>query len=630
MVAYAVDAEAAFHKAKLAHIARIGITDDFYLAGTASHIATRWPQLEEALHEHGHCLRRQKCTFWVPSWDVVFEEERAPEATRGVDDLKEFISQSFGGMRMLGSAAQGKWKVELGTGMPMQAAAAERCEEAGRACQKLADLAKFRLTDGSVQAAWTILQKSASRALDFDIRMCPHPALQVQRSNLAMAMEEVVDAVAGRQLKQAQREQVQLPGAFGGLSLKDLADDMCAAAYFAAWQQHKDAIPKLAGVLGRPILHEVDSEDAEQAREVLVEAGINFHEGQPIFTAEAAEEYERGPWVADTPTEAVFRFTSAEGAVREHAGAPSHADTSRARLCGRICRGLQALRATRLWQQLSTDGRAAMLASGGPGAGQTWTTIPLRKEHQVHNACFRTMIALKLDIIEVPAGCVCALPLAGEGRRCAKHIDKRARHPDVCNSAARERAHGLLRARLAQRLGQAGAFIDEEVVVPDLCIPIATGGCTERIMDVVACWPTAATTMWLDVTIRSPWAKRYAKTDLDAEATGRKAVAEKLGRYGEAVWPVPYTTLGRLAAPGVRALAQLAAEARDAGKQIRAKDLRTDLEFEVLRAGAETMLRALGVHFGLATGRWRADARSELLGRASPPPPPPLLPIADV
>ena len=149
-------------------------------------------------------------------------------------------------------------------------------------------------------------------------------------------------------------------------------------------------------------------------------------------------------------------------------------------------------------------------------------------------------------------------------------------------------------------------------------------------MDVVACWPTAATTMWLDVTIRSPWAKRYAKTDLDAEATGRKAVAEKLGRYGEAVWPVPYTTLGRLAAPGVRALAQLAAEARDAGKQIRAKDLRTDLEFEVLRAGAETMLRALGVHFGLATGRWRADARSELLGRASPPPPPPLLPIADV
>ena len=629
MVAYAIDAEAAFHKAELAHIARIGITDDFYLAGSASHIATKWPMLEEALQEHGHSLRRHKCTFWVPSWDVVSEEERQSDATRGVSILNEYISQSFGGMRMLGSAAQGKWKVELGSGMPMQAAADERCEDAGRACRKLADLAKFRLTDGSVQAAWTILQKSASRALDFDIRMCPHWALQAQRSDLAMAMEEVVDAVTGRQLKEQQREQVQLPGAFGGMSLKDLADDMCAAAYLSAWQQHREAIPKLAVLLGRPILHEVDSEDAERAREVLLEAGITMHEGQPTFTAEAAEEYEKGPWVADTPTEAVFRFTSAEGAVREQAGAPSHADTSRARLCGRICRGLQALRATRLWRQLSPDGKVALLASGGPGAGQTWTTIPLRKEHQVHNACFRTMIALKLDIIEVPAGCVCALPLTGEGRRCAKHIDRRARHPDVCNSAARERAHGHLRARLAQRLVRAGAFTDEEVVVPDLCIPIAAGGCTERIMDIVARWPTSAAAVWLDVTIRSPWAKRYAKTDKDAEATGRKAAAEKLGRYGEAVWPVPFTTLGRLAASGIRALAQLDAEARDAGKQIRARDLRTDLEFEVLRAGAETMLRALGVHFGLATGRWRADARSELLARASPPPPPPLLPIVD-
>ena len=81
-----------------------------------------------------------------------------------------------------------------------------------------------------------------------------------------------------------------------------------------------------------------------------------------------------------------------------------------------------------------------------------------------------------------------------------------------------------------------------------------------------------------------------------------KAAGEKLDHYGEAVWAVCFSSLGRLGPDGARAIEAAAAEARDWGRHLSARDLRVDLERAVLRATAQTVLKALGGGFDAATG----------------------------
>ena len=606
MVAYAVDAEAAFRDAGLQHVSRIGITDDFYLAGNIANIASKWPDLESSLEYHGHCLRRPKCSFWVPALDVVSVDDITAEAKAKVLQLESIIPRTHGGLQMLGSAAQGKWRAAVGSTSLMGKAAMERAEAAVQTCKRAATMASLRLAAGSVQAAWVILQKSASRALDYDSRLCPPEALAIQRTMLTDAMQEAANAILGRRLSVQSHEQMQLPGRFGGMSYRDVAADQCAAGYWAAWKQHRQALPSIAAALGRPLRGEVDAAEAAEVAEVLRKSGVEVEADVVQFTPEAAIEYANGPWVHDTPLEQVFQFTGEAGEVRDELRPQTTQDKGRSRVCGRICRGIQALRASRLWSQMDTDAQTALLSSGGPGAGQLWNMVPHKQYFQLHNACFRTMAALKLDLVRVPLGCTCHLPLAGQARKCGKHLDRKCRHVDLCNSAGRERAHASLRRSLASKLGRAGAMTDEEVVIPDLCHPLPEGGCSERIMDVVAAWPASSTTLLFDVTVRSSWAKRYANTDADPGSTGRKADAEKVGKYGCTVHPVAFQTLGRLSKGGMQALEVACAEAKEWGRHLSARDLRLELEFVVLRAGAQSLLRALGGGFEAATGHWSA------------------------
>eukprot|EP00974_Lingulodinium_polyedra_P044284 4249437-Lingulodinium_polyedra.AAC.1 len=80
------------------------------------------------------------------------------------------------------------------------------------------------------------------------------------------------------------------------------------------------------------------------------------------FTGEAAKEYERGPWKADTPADAVFTYSGEAGQARVGLRRPQPGE-GRARILGRLMKGIQALRATRLWRSMDEGQQTALLQS---------------------------------------------------------------------------------------------------------------------------------------------------------------------------------------------------------------------------------------------------------------------------
>ena len=155
--------------------------------------------------------------------------------------------------------------------------------------------------------------------------------------------------------------------------------------------------------------------------------------------AEAADEYEQGPWQADCPVERIFVFTSevaeqAAGAAwrtppaaptlaagpvpdgaqpgAEQAG-PQHPVETRARrrIAARIGRALDALEATRLWRDLPEERRVDLLTAGGEGTGSVWTSTPATAAARMTSAQWSVATALRLGILRRP--CVhatCQLP----------------------------------------------------------------------------------------------------------------------------------------------------------------------------------------------------------------------------
>ena len=126
------------------------------------------------------------------------------------------------------------------------------------------------------------------------------------------------------------------------------------------------------------------------------------------------------------------------------------------------------------------------------------------------------------------------------------------------------------------------------------------------------CWPGSARVFHIGVSVRSPHAARYREAAGTAAVAADTAAREKESRYGPSVDVLPFESYGRLGAPGVQLLAELASEAvlygplrlgRPVG--LRPRQLRTALEAAVLRAHADKVLLSLGVAAGRLTA-WTA------------------------
>ena len=279
------------------------------------------------------------------------------------------------------------------------------------------------------------------------------------------------------------------------------------------------------------------------------------------------------------------------------------------RLFGRIARGVQALRATRLWVGSTRDRQNAILSSAGAGAGSFWAAVPSEANLRCGNAVWQVMAGLKIDAIRRPAAATtCQLPVSsGDGDDvCGQTLDDKLRHADLCRCAGRMRSHRAICATLAAELKRKGAAIDMERAVPEMLTVDSDGNFHDRIMDVIAQWPGSASSVLIDCTIRSPWAMRYNRGSVTAGRIGRVADREKWKHYGLDVAPIAFETLGRISPGGANALRTLQSEASDWSTKgpLDIRRLRMSLETCVIRSSAECLIRTLGNAGHCAIGTW--------------------------
>jgi hypothetical protein len=262
-----------------------------------------------------------------------------------------------------------------------------------------------------------------------------------------------------------------------------------------------------------------------------------------------------------------------------------------------------------LYADAGRDAAVGMLSAGGPGVGATWTGTHRTPHELLPNAHWRVATASRVGMGAAPPHAVCQLTASTDrvGEVCGRPFRLDPHHHENCQrGAAHMRPHRNLAATLAALIRRAGGTADIERYVPELYDHV--GGADDRrvrlaIMDVVAHFPGALVQKWLDVSVRSAHAERYAKavaTPGYAAGIGEK---EKRERYGDRVEPIVFEVLGRLGPAGdaaVRALVSAAAAAGTCSPHAVGK-WRAGLERAVLYSVADNLLRSIGPAYSPCT-----------------------------
>ena len=152
-------------------------------------------------------------------------------------------------MVALGSVFGGERAVRIG----LATAASEddqlhkRVESVCDSCAVLRKLAKSTAHVLAQQVAWALLTSSVAHKLDYDMRVLPPSATANARRCVRQELETVVATLKGAVLSESERTTLSLPGAFGGLQMRDFSDNQAGACFLAAWQAHETDVQTLAG-----------------------------------------------------------------------------------------------------------------------------------------------------------------------------------------------------------------------------------------------------------------------------------------------------------------------------------------------------------------------------------------------
>ena len=101
--------------------------------------------------------------------------------------------------------------------------------------------------------------------------------------------------------------------------------------------------------------------------------------------------------------------------------------------------------------------------------------IQIVRDGFMQSSHFQVATRRRLAILEAPLDAKCGITdsaKAGYTAPCGQPLDKRMRHTTAgCRKGvAKNRPHDALKRMLARLLAAAGAFVDEEIIVPKLCL----------------------------------------------------------------------------------------------------------------------------------------------------------------
>ena len=412
--------------------------------------------------------------------------------------------------------------------------------------------------------------KAAARIHDYDTRLVPWDSLKPVLEEAAQLAQETAQLVTGWRWTEAQTARARLPGCLGGLGLRLLdREEMAAAAHLATWQHHAREVPRLAKQAGLAIGQLAGKEEAERCKAKLQAMGVSVDtDGAARFDEERKKVWQSSPWAEDRQADDLAKEEN-----WEQEQATSEDTTRPRRVLGRIWRHIEALDAARVQTQLDTDEADIALDCGGQGAGGIWASAMqgggLEKEDiapvwfddsHVWAATQARMVALRPK-----PGETCQLRTAGTDHQCGKPLGTKAQHLWSCSiGPARQRAHKHLELAVQKMCTSSGAHVDLERPVPSLAKVTAGGDIEEAVLDDVVAWPGIPRSFCLDVTVRQPAAKRYAKGG-GIEPALNAAAQEKLKRYGPLVQCIAVGAFGRIAKATQEHLGVLACTAAASG-----------------------------------------------------------------
>ena len=577
-------------------LARPAYQDDNYLVGKISAIANVWPNMRKYLAEAGHELNLSKSEIWLPGCDDITDANLPASARHICSDIR----RSIGGIKVMGSAAQGQFESMLG---PMQLAA----QPAGERLQKSISLGeRLRLyiegsqDDTKRHVAWCLLTKCIKEALSYDIRTLPLDIMKPLLEQHAALLRDGVAAVLGREVTTEQWRQIQLPGPLGGFGVR-LPLASADAAYVATYFSTADRVKALCVALGKPTRVDTGRREMENALERLRQSGVRVDtQGAVNFTEAARLTYESGPWHHDITVKELLDHQVRRTGPPQGQGSRMHS---------RIMRAIEALEATAHFQGLQSNHlRELTLAAGGRMTGKSWTAAPQSKARFWDDDHFLCAAAMRMGALEAPAGTVCQIPKAN-GDTCLREMSHPVVHPQLCkHGPARLRPHRSLVVKLTKLVQRSGMFADMERAVPSLYRIDAQGKVQETVLDVVASPPAGFSTFTADITVRCPHSERYAGAATTPGRAANDGELEKFERYGDTVSPLSFETYGRLGMRSQQALmrmASVAAETSNSG--VTAATLyakwRLELEQVLLHEQTDITLPCYGTSSGSHTLR---------------------------
>jgi hypothetical protein len=236
---------------------RVALQDDSYIFGNGSTIAENWQSLKAALSAGGHELRDIKCKAWSPLCDNLDDNE-LPAWLKALHDV---VPRSRGGLVLLGGAAQGEMETAIGDQTFLLQKAAARAQQAIKLAARVRTFVSAQPSTTSAHQGWFVLAKSVAFALSYDARLIPSQVLAeiaepVGRELVTSALMVLGCVERDWESTVDVREQLRLPGRFGGLGVRLIAEGLHAdATFWAAWLAMSKAVPVFAQALGLVLVH---------------------------------------------------------------------------------------------------------------------------------------------------------------------------------------------------------------------------------------------------------------------------------------------------------------------------------------------------------------------------------------
>ena len=370
------------------------------------------------------------------------------------------------------------------------------------------------------------------------------------------------------------------------------------AASLSTWLSTCDKVTALCDALGRPVSICSGEQGYLDARNELASQGLTVTiDGTVAFTDVLLQRYCACPWATEMPVQKLLdKFHAATG--------PCFGSSTR--LHGRIMRGLEAIDGMNVYEAADLHHKTLLLSGGGPGTGKLFHNFPVSGKYYMPDAHFRVVLLSRLGLLRPPAGAVCQIPQGHPEAApdvCGSCLDSPLVHPFLCKAGpCRLRPHRSLCNGLAIEARAAGGHVDAERACPQL-YQWHNDRCQEAILDLVYHLPGTTVTRMIDVTVRCPFASRYASTHARPAVAASAGEHEKGERYGLTVWPLSFESFGRLGPQSILNLHNISGDfIRPASQRTSMgvyNRLRHILEYTLLFEQADLTLVCLGTASGL-------------------------------